>query len=309
VISQGLGAGSSVPVNSAVDLVVSLGLDLSPKLIRTTVSAVSSAAWTTVNLGRTYNSPVIIATPIYPDRNRPPVVTRITNITATGFDVKIDRTDGRTEPVSVDVSIIAVDEGVYTQAEHGVTMEAVKYNSTVTARKGSWVAESRSYQNTYTNPIVVGQVMSANDPNWSVFWSMGSSRTNPINASNINVGKHVGEDSNTTRADETIGYIVIESGNGTIEGVAYEAGIGNDTVRGIKNSANPYNYSLSGNLSSASAAAVSIGGMDGGDGGWAVLGGSPAFSATSIGTWVDEDTLRDTERNHTTEQVGYLILE
>ncbi|MFK7849884.1 MAG: DUF6288 domain-containing protein [Akkermansiaceae bacterium] len=309
VISQGLSAGASVPINSAVDLVVSLGIDSSPKLVRTTVSSVSSSDWTSVDLGMTYNSPIIIATPIYPDNSQVPVVTRITNVTSTGFDLKIDRTDGQTAPVTVDVSIIAVDEGIYTQAVDGVTMEAVKYTSTVTARKGSWVAESRSFQNTYISPIVVGQVMSANDPKWSVFWSMGNARGNPVNATNLNVGKHIGEDSNTSRADETVGYIVIESGSGSISGVDYEAGIGGDNVRGIDNSTNPYSYSLSGNLSSASAAAVSIGGMDGGDGGWAVLGGSSAISPTNIRTWVDEDVLKDSERKHTTEQIGYLIFE
>ncbi|MDE0731246.1 MAG: hypothetical protein OSB36_10005, partial [Longimicrobiales bacterium] len=296
-------------ISSALDLVVSLGIDSSPKLLRTTVSSVSNSSWTSVNLGTTYNSPVIIATPIYPDNTKVPVVTRITNVTSTGFDVKIDRADGQTDPVSVDVSIIVVDEGAYTQAADGVTMEAVKYTSTVTARKGRWAAESRSFQNSYINPIVVGQVMSTNDSNWSVFWSMGNARRNPVNATNLNVGKHIGEDPNTSRADETVGYIVIESGSGSISGIAYEAGIGADNVRGIGNSRNPYSYSLSGSLPSASAAAVSIGGMDGGDGGWAVLGGSPAFSPTSIRTWINEDVLKDSERSHTTEQVGYLIFE
>ena len=309
VISQGLTAGSSVPPSSAVDLVVSLGVDASPKLVRTTVNAVSSASWTTVNLGQTYSNPVIIATPIYPTSGLPPVVTRITNVTSTGFDIKIDRADGQTGAVSFDVSVIAVDEGVYTQATDGVTMEAVKYTSTVTANANSWVAEARTFQNTYTSPVVVGQVMSVNDANWSVFWSMGSSRTNPVNASNLNVGKHVGEDPNTTRADETIGYIVIEAGSGTIDGVAYEAALGADTVKGFGNSSNPYTYSLSGGLSSTSAAAASISGMDGGNGGWAVLSGSPAFSTTSIGFHACEDQVGDSEQKHNTTQVGYIVFE
>lgn len=283
--------------------------DLSPKLVRTTVSAVSNTSWTTVDLGKNYNSAVIVATPIYPNTSVPPVVTRITNVSGSTFDLKIDRADGLTASVSVDVSVVVVEEGVYTQAIDGVTMEAVKFTSTVTAQNNSWVAEARTYQNNYTAPVVVGQVMSANDANWSVFWSMGSSRTNPADASNLNVGKHVAEDTNTTRADETIGYIVIESGSGTINGIAYEAALGADTVRGIGNSSTPYTYSLNGGLNSVSSAAASVSGMDGPDGSWAVISGSPALTTASIGLHAMEDLINDTEQNHTTTQVSYIVFE
>jgi hypothetical protein len=179
----------------------------------------------------------------------------------------------------------------------------------VTAQNNSWVAEARSFQNSYTNPVVVGQVMSANDPDWSVFWSMGSARSNPVDASNLNVGKHVGEDPDVTRADETIGYIVIESGSGTINGVACEAALGADTVRGFDNSSSPYTYTLSGALGSATSAAASISGMDGNNGAWAVLSGNPALSTTSIGLHACEDQLGDSEQSHTTTQVGYIVFE
>ena len=157
--------------------------------------------------------------------------------------------------------------------------------------------------------MVVGQVMSYNDTNWSVFWSQGSIREDPVDASNLNVGKHVGEDPNTTRADETIGYIVIESGSGTFDGLAYEAGLGADSVQGLDDSPNPYTYTLSGVLSTASVAAASISGMDGGNGAWAVLSGTAPITPTSLGLHVAEDQLSDSEMTHTATQVGYLVFE
>ena len=66
-----------------------------------------------------------------------------------------------------------VEEGVYTQAEHGVTMEAVKFTSTLTDSDSSWVGQQRIYLNTYTSPVVVGQVMTTNDALFSVFWARG----------------------------------------------------------------------------------------------------------------------------------------
>ncbi len=161
----------------------------------------------------------------------------------------------------------------------------------------------------YTTPVVVGQFMSANDADWSVFWSMGSSLTSPADASILNVGKHVGEDGDTTRADETIGYIVIGAGSGSINGVAYEAALGGDSVRGFDNFASPYTYTLSGGLSSASAAAASISGMDGNNGAWAVLSGDPALTTTSIGLHAQEDQIGDSEQCHTTTQVAYIVFE
>jgi len=283
--------------------------DTSPKMVRTTVNAVSNTSWTSVDLGQSYNSAVIIATPIYPNSSIAPVVTRIRNVSGSGFEVKIDRSDGLTGTVNVDVSIVAVEEGVYTLATDGVTMEAVKYTSTVTARKNNWTAEARTYQNSYTTPVVVGQVMSTNDVNWSIFWSIGSSRSDPVDASNLNVGKHVGEDVTTTRADETIGYIVIEAGSGTINGVAYEAALGADLPEGVGETSTGWTYNLSGGLASASAVALSQSGVDGNDGGYAVLYGATPFTATTITLAIDEDQMTDSERNHVNEQACYIIFE
>ncbi len=115
-----------------------------------------------------------------------------------------------------------------------------KFLSTLTDNITNWVGQAQAYGQTYTNPIVFGQVMSHNDANWSVFWSLGSARTNPPTTSSLYTGKHVGQDSSQTRADELIGLIIIESGNGTIDNLEYRIAIGGDIVRGVTNSP-PYN--------------------------------------------------------------------
>ena len=296
---------------SAVEATLNVTVEAAPsvsKLFRTTLTAVGNDSWQTVDLGEVYNSAVIVATPALPDSIHPPVVTRLRNVSGSTFDIKVERVDGQTGSVSVEVQIIAVEEGVYTLAEDGVTMEAVKYTSTVTGGKNAWAAESQTYQNAYLSPVVVGQVMTSNDANWSVFWCQGSSRTAPPSATSLATGKHLGEDPNGARLDETIDYIVIESGSGTMDGMTLVAGLGGDSVRGPENSAAGYSYSLTG-LSSATSAAASLAAMDGGDGGFAVLAGAGSLTPSSINLWADEDQLNDTERKHTTEQVGYLVIE
>jgi hypothetical protein len=184
-------------------------------------------------------------------------------------------------------------------------MEAVKYTSTVTDRKSNWNGESQAYSNTYTSPVVVGQVMTYNDPDPSVFWSRGSGQGDPPDSSNLYTGKHVGEDSDTDRLDETIGYIVIESGSGTMDGLDYAVALGGDSVQGMTNSP-PYDYGLSG-WASVDSAVASIAAMDGGDGAWAVMYGSTPLTTTNLALAADEDQVGDSERGHTTEQVAYVV--
>ena len=231
--------------------------------LQTGVVTVSSSGWTTVNLDRTYTEMVVVATPNYDD-STDPIVARVNNASGDSFQLTLNRTEG-TGAVSAPVHWMVVEAGVYTVADDGVKMEAHTYNSTVTDRKGSWSGESRTYSNSYSQPVVVGQVMTSNDPNWSVFWDRSGSSAKTAPNGTLRVGKHVGEDPNTSRADETVGYVVIEEGSGTMGSTGYAANLGGDSIRGVEDSP-PYSYSVSG-LSSASTAIATQAAMDGGNGG------------------------------------------
>jgi hypothetical protein len=58
--------------------------------------------------------------------------------------------------------------------------------------------------------------------------------------------------------------------------------------------------------SAATQAVLSAAGVDGTDGYWPVLYGNPGANGLSVA--VDEDNLRDAERSHGTEQVGWLVV-
>lgn len=269
------------------------------------VTTLNNGGWTTVNLGRSYTSMVVVATPNYANSAVPGVV-RIQNATGSSFQVRVNNTTSNAAIGDIPVHYLVVEAGVYTLAQHGVKMEAVTFNSTVTAENNNWASQSRTYNQSYTSPVVLGQVMTYNDPDFSVFWSRGSSRANPPSSTTLRISKHVGEDPDNTRANETIGYIVIEAGSGQIDGQAYVAGLGGDTIQGVGN-APPYTYALSG-LTSASAAIASQAAMDDTNGGWAILYGVGPVTSTSLRLAIDEDAF-DTERSHSTEQVAYLVFE
>jgi hypothetical protein len=280
--------------------------------------------WTTVQLGYEYGDEMVVACSPNYDLSAPgPAIVRVRNASGSSFEVGLGRPWYGTwgdENFSANVYCMVVRQGVYTAAEDGVQMEAVKLPGfSLTDRARSWSGMRQPYQNAYSRPVVVGQVVSPDTGNapsycpggrcasdWSVFWSRGTGVTNPPSSSALYVGRHSGEDPNP-RPAETLVYIVIEAGAGTIGGRGYLAGLGADTVRGMDNRP-PFTYPLSG-LTSASTAVVSQSGMDGADGGWAILYGPSAVSANQLKLAIEEDWYYDPECSHTTEQVAYIVFE
>jgi hypothetical protein len=274
------------------------------KLETVTMNSVNSSSWTTVNLSNTYDSMVAVCTVVYANNSIPEVV-RMRNAAGSSFQIKLQN-PSNSLLASEKVHCIVMEEGVWKM--NGRSIEGRKYTSTVTDSKSSWNGQARTYGQSYTNPVVLGQVMTTNDPDWSTFWTRGNSRTSPPNSTTLFTGKHVGEDGDTTRSNETIGYIVIEQGNGTADGIAYEANLGPDIVQGVDNGLYTYNF-VSAFSSSPAGAVLTMAGMDGNDGGWAILRTANPFTAATMKLSADEDTISDSERVHSTEQVGYFVFQ
>ena len=278
----------------------------------------TSEGLTNVTLDYDYGDQmVVICTVNYSRSSIPmPVVPHVLNASGKSFDIILVRAVGWDfEVCEAEVHWVVVKQGKYTAAEHGIKMEAGKFESTRTDRTRSWVAERIYPAQTYTKPVVLGQVMSLNswDPEWefdlwSVFWARGSSSTNPPGSANIWIGKHCGEDPRV-RATETLGYVIIETGSGSIGDLTYKAGVTGDIIRGVGDTP-PYKVSLSGISSPSGAVAIlSSAAMDGGDGGWPILYGTNPITSSGLNLAIDEDWAMRYERTHTTEQAGYLVLE
>ncbi len=266
-------------------------------------SVAAGGSAVTVNLSNTYTSPVIVTAVQYAG-NTTPVVTRISSVTGTSFAVRLQNPSGGA--VATDnVSYLVVEEGTWTVG--GVAIEAQTYTSTVTDENNSWIGEAQAYNQSYTNPVVLGQVMSSNDAAWSVFWAQGTARNNPPSAAALTTGKTVCEDSSLTRANETVGFVVIEAGHGSLGGVEFEAALGADSVRGVTNSP-PYAYTFGTAFAAApTVGVVTMAGVDGGNGGWAYVHGATMATSSILNLSIDEDQVNDAERNHTPEQVSYVV--
>ncbi len=306
---EGLSAGDYDVVltdANACSISKTITVHSTPTMESGTIDAVSDV-WQTVTLDNTYNSMVVVATVVMPDANVLSVTTRVKNASGSSFDLKVQNPNDAAIG-DYDVHYFVVEEGTYTTENHGITMEAQKILSTSTSKKNAWVLDAQTYENSYLNPVVVGQVMTANDADWSVFWaSKHNSQFHPPHKNGFSVGKHVGEDSDATRADETIGYIVLETGTYSLNGFDFQTGVGNDKVRGLDDTNSGYSYTLT--LGDISRAVVSSAAMDGGDGGWPTLFGSNAIFEDKLKLVIDEDQIGDNERAHTHEQVAYLAFD
>ena len=289
-----------------------------------------SFSWQTVNLENTYTSPVPICSYVLPSAASNPAVVRIQNLTPTSFEIKIQQPVNSSAVTSSDAFCIVAEEGYHTLSDgrsfeaHTVTSQNVNGNSGIGWSGGEDV--SGDVLGTYTNPVVLGQVISYNNDSFSAFWSYDCDSAGNIPfqsgmTDGICVGRHIGQTSagatSLTRATENVGYIVVE-GDPTASGSAdpvgnlpglggnyYEVALGADTVDGVDNGGTSYNLNNSG----YTIGLVTEAAIDGNNGGWAVLYGASPLAGTQIDIAIDEDTLGDSERAHTTENVSYWVFD
>ena len=296
VIGSGLKTAASIPTTGYL-------YELStpvPHLETITVNNVGSD-WVSVSTQNEYQSMVAVCTVHYIN-NISPVVVRMQNIAIQSFEIKLQNPGDLDQVFADTVYCMIAEEGVWQLAD-GRKFEAKKAQSTSTARKGGWRYQVRQdYSQDYAAPVVFGQVMSFNDDNWSVFWNRGAKRTLPADSTTLRTGKQVGEDTVTTRNDESIGYMVFDSGTSTIDSIELEIMLSADIIRHIGHSNNAIPVGIA---SLPEFAILTQSGMDGGDGSWSILEGFEALSFGQLRIAVDEDQIGDSERRHTTENVAY----
>ena len=263
-----------------------------------------SNTWTTLAVVNSYTNPVVACTYNLPSSSDVPGSVRV-QLVGSAIQVKVQQPlNGDVTPSDVYCTIS--EEGSYTSP---IKYEAHTISSTQTNQQGSWSSAlmidiTASKSQTYTQPVVTGQVMSANDENYVTFFSTAcTSRLDPASNTSMCIGKHTGESDIDTAYTETLGYFIAEQADYTLSNANVKIALGADTIDGVNNAG--ASYSLSGSYTYATATIASI---DGVDGGWAVLFEADPVS-TTLKLAIDEDTVRNAERSHVTEQVAYWAME
>ena len=282
------------------------------KLVLASIDGVGSEGWTHVDLPGSYDNLVVVATGAYGPDDAPAVV-RLRNVGGDGFELRVQSPGDRETLTGYTVHFLAVEAGVYTEAEHGFNLEASTLEVGQPAGKFAGWSRVQSvgygHPGGFTAPVVLGQVQSSNDERWSTFIATGATRGEAPDASTLRVGYQIGEDTDTQRAPETVGWVVLDSGTQTIEGLEVLAGVGPNVVRGFStNASGGHRYDVDG-PAGADVALASVAGLNGADGGWPVLftGSGDAVGQTGIRLVFDEDQALDLERGHAAEEVAFLL--
>jgi hypothetical protein len=266
----------------------------------------TNSEWAVVRMNQYFVKPVVVCS-MYYSKEHNPMAIRIRNADTSSFEVQTIPINGGSFGGPVDVDCMVVEAGVYTAEENGIQLEASFVSSSMTSTVNNFdtTGTSISFSNSYAKPVVLGQVMTANNPQHSSFYARGSDIFSPISGSGCVIGKQ-GSDSSAT-LDEEIGYIVIEAGIGIFGGRKYEAIQGSNTISGIGNTDAPESYPLSTSVKSTFGV-NSVNSMFTQEGGFSVFYGDriSAYENQSIALVIDGS--RETPRQ-TSESVGCLMFQ
>ncbi|MEM9893318.1 MAG: right-handed parallel beta-helix repeat-containing protein [Actinomycetota bacterium] len=258
--------------------------------------------WNPVTFAGAFNAPIPVCSQRY-ENNTEPTVIRIRNLTADGMELRLQVPGDGATAVGDVVDCVVAETGSWTLPD-GTAMEARAVDVAGPSWKSNWGATQVPLLHGFDDPMaLLSQVITTNDDRWSTaFARRGSSRSGPPLAASAFVGYHVGEDTDRSRAAETVGVIVFDVTGSELDGVPFETGRTGDVIR----SPQVATHALGPGFDRApEVGVVSQVAMDGNDGSWVVMTGAP--TASGIALPADEDTIANAERGHTTEQADYAV--
>ncbi len=293
----------------------SLASAIDMKVDRITINAPvggSSVSWETVTFQQSFGSiPVVILTPT--NSNSQPATVRIRNVTTTGFEVGLVEppgADGQTADMTVDY--FAAETGVYTfPGAIRMVVGAYSTSSYVGRYNAGQSWDDVNFPITFGSaPAVVAQVQTINSQPTLDAGDLGvpffDVAIRNVRTVDMDVALERAETNTGTVVAETIGYIAMESGDEvTVSGIDIKALLTPNNVLGWDNGCYVRNYSSSFGGTTPLVVA-SQNSRDGGDGGWVRI---CSVSDVGVGLQVDEDQAANSERSHTTEEIGVFAIE
>ncbi|MGH1432517.1 MAG: DUF6701 domain-containing protein [Neptuniibacter sp.] len=263
----------------------------------------------TINFNQTYTDPVIFL--MAETDNPDPTAVRVVSIGTTSAQIVAVEPPDEDQSGSETVKFLVAEKGTY-DLTGGVKIEVGEVDVSA-VQHGSGVSGSESWQTINfsqsfsATPVLLTQIMSNNNDSGSYTSPWVYSATRNLDSSQFQsaIGRaEVGAGSVTLA--ESYAYLAVDEGavpdfvnTGSGLTVTAEAIATGDTVTGDCRT-----ISLTQSYSDPPDYVAVINSLDGGDGSWARGCDS---TTTTVSVEVDEDTYRDGERSHTTEDVGVLV--
>ena len=246
--------------------------------------------WKTVSFDQPFDAPVVIANGLSYSGQDPAVI-RIRNVTQNGFEVRVqewDYLDGN-HP-SEKVNYVVVESGTY-ELPGGTRVEAGRF----TANAVSSFAAVPFKQSFGTVPVVMTTITTANEGDTVTM------RLRNISTTKFDYRMQEQEMNSKQHVSEEAGYIAWEPSAGSVDDLVFEIGRTSDSIKQDFQAVSFYEPFTS--------PPVFVAGMQTTDGGDTATVRCQNKQTDGIDIKVEEEQSRDTEMNHTTEVIGYMVFE
>jgi len=244
--------------------------------------------WKRIEFGKVFFNPVVIAKPMS-SNDVDPAVIRIRNVGSTGFDIRVQEwcyLDG--VHAQETVGYVVMEAGRHTLAD-GSLVEASKF---VANNMTSYAAKSFD-QAFNAVPVVVSAITTFNESD------AVTCRIRKINTDGFETRMQEQELNAKEHAAEEISFIAWEPCSGIADGIVFEVDKTRDAVKHYS-----HNVAFAESFTSLPVLVADMQTTDGGDTA-NVRWDSKEFYGVDL--MIDEEQSRDTETNHTSEVVGYMV--
>jgi hypothetical protein len=241
--------------------------------------------WYTVNLNNSYTTPVVVMRGLSYNGSHPTHL-RARNVTSNSFEWQMEEWDYLDGWHTTETCpYIVVEAGVHT-LEDGTVLQAGTASTT-----HSWtnVTFSQAFSST---PTLITGVASQNDASACI------TRTRNLSTTGFQIKVQEEEAANGSHGAETVGWVAIDIGSGTNDGVAF---IADRTPNSVTH--NWYTISFSPSFSQAPIFLCHDDTYNGGNTCGTRFRNLGSFS---VQVMIEEEQSKDSEVNHTTEMVSYL---
>ncbi len=255
---------------------------------RTTFEQTTSDEWHTVGFERQYDDPVVVAQPLSYEGYHP-CHTRVRNVGASGFDLQFEEwmyLDGNHR--AENTNYLALESGTY--SSDGTAVEA---GFARTNHEFSRASFDQTFDET---PVVLAQSQTYEGSDPIV------SRLRDVSPSGFDVlvQEEEGEENGGYHFEETVGFVAIEPGTGTLGGRPFEV---DNYGYGVDDSWSRIEFDQSYDAPRFVANLQTFNGPD-----TAALR-YRNLTSESVEVFVEEEQSADTETDHIVERVGYAVFE
>lgn len=246
----------------------------------------NSNAWTSVDFSEDFDSApiVVMGDPSFNGSHQGTY--RIRNVTTDGFEVQFDEWDYLDGfHTSEQATYIALSEG-----EHD--FDGLKVIAGSASVDTSW--QANSFSSSFASaPAVFARQVTSNDSNAT------TTRISEVSSSGFMLRLQEEEAADNSHASETVHYVAVETGAGEVNGLEVQVGLTADVVT--------HDFSSVALPNTVSAPQLIVG-MQSADGADTSNTRYQNLVSGGFQVKVEEESSRDSELNHTSEVVGWMVL-